>query len=158
MAADAVGARGTVVGVDVSLPMLRGALAKAGARRIRRRRGGCCVPAAASPHSCRGALEQMPWFGGLAGELLAQFPARRENLFRGVSLGAPGRLESGFASFDDYWRHVESGAIRIGAMLRELPLKTVRAVRGRVRESVAAFATRDGLAFPTVALVGGGSA
>jgi len=177
MAADAVGARGTVVGVDVSLPMLRGALAKAGARRIRRRRGGCCVPAAASPHSCRGALEQMPWFGGLAGELLAQFPARRENLFRGVSLGAPGRLESvlaeaglrgvsvttetqifRFASFDDYWRHVESGAIRIGAMLRELPPKTVRAVRGRVRESVAAFATRDGLAFPTVALIGGGSA
>ena len=43
-------------------------------------------------------------------------------------------------------------------MLRELPPHTVRTVRGRVRESVAAFATRDGLAFPTVALVGGGSA
>ena len=119
----------------------------------------------------------MPWFGGLAEELLPQFPARRDDLFRGVSLGAPGRLERvlaeadlrgvsvttetqifRFASFDDYWRHVESGAIRIGAMLRELPPETVRAVRGRVRESVAAFATRDGLAFPTVALVGGGSA
>jgi len=35
MAADAVGARGTIVGVDVSLPMLRGALAKPGARPIR---------------------------------------------------------------------------------------------------------------------------
>ena len=212
MAADAVGARGTIVGVDVSLPMLRGALAKPGARPIRlaamdgqalalrhetfdtvisqlglmffpspvagvREARRVLRPGGRFAALVWGPLEQMPWFGGLAGELLAQFPARRENLFRGVSLGAPGRLESvlaegglrgvsvttetqifRFASFDDYWRHVESGAIRIGAMLRELPPKTVRAVRGRVRESVAAFATRDGLAFPTVALVGGGSA
>jgi len=53
---------------------------------------------------------------------------------------------------------VESGAIRVGMMLRELPPETVRAVRGRVRESVSAFATRDGPEFPTVALVGCGSA
>jgi len=53
---------------------------------------------------------------------------------------------------------VESGAIRVGMMLRELPPETVRAVRGRVWESVSAFATRDGLEFPTVVLVGCGSA
>jgi len=29
-----------------------------------------------------------------AAELLAQFPARRADLFRGVSLGAQGRLEN----------------------------------------------------------------
>jgi SAM-dependent methyltransferase len=151
MAADAVGARGTIVGVDVSLPMLRGALAKPRARRIRlaamdgqvlalrhetfdtvisqlglmfflipspasARRGGCCVPAAASRHSSENVLAE----AGL----------------RGVSVTAETQTFR-FASFDDYWRHVESGAIRIGVMLRELPPETVRAVRGRVRESVA---------------------
>jgi len=35
MGAEAVGARGTIVGVDISLPMLRGALAKPRARPIR---------------------------------------------------------------------------------------------------------------------------
>ena len=128
MAADAVGARGTIVGVDVSLPMLRGALAKPGPRPIRlaamdgqalalrheifdtvisqlglmffpsrvagvREARRVLRPGGRFAALVWGALEQMPWFGGLAEELLPQFPARREDLFRGVSLGAPGRLE-----------------------------------------------------------------
>jgi len=34
-----------------------------------------------------------------AAELLAQFPARRADLFLGVSLGAQGRLENALAGF-----------------------------------------------------------
>src|SRR5207302_1182518 len=108
MAADAVGARGTIWASTsrcrccaARWPRLGRAVISqlglmffpspvAGAREARR----VLRPGGRFAALVWGALEQMPWFGGLAEELLAQFPARREDLFRGVSLGAPGRLES----------------------------------------------------------------
>lgn len=124
-----------------------------------------------------GTREQVPCVGSLVDELLLHFPNRRDDLLRGTSLGAPGRLQQvladaglrdvsvttetqsfRFVSFDDYWRHVESGALRSGLMLRELPPETGRTIRGRMRERMAAFATRDGLELPTVAVVGSGRA
>jgi hypothetical protein len=39
-----------------------------------------------------------------AEELLAQFPARRADLFRGVSLGAQRRLENALVGSGSAWR------------------------------------------------------
>ncbi len=120
--------------------------------------------------------DRVPWLRFLAEELGAYLPARRVEMLQGVSLGEPGRLErlfhaAGFAdvavttetqsfvyeSFDAYWSRVESGAIRAGLTLRELPEDARRAVRDAVRERLRAFESRGRLEAPTDALVGSGT-
>lgn len=115
---------------------------------------------------------RVPWYFVLANELLAHFPERRDNLFAAERLADPARVarvlrEAGlcdvriaveaqamtFASFDAYWAHVESGAIRTGLMLRELPETTVTHIRERVRDAMAVFAAGSGLDMPAEALV-----
>jgi len=116
--------------------------------------------------------DRVAWFGALAEELTRHLPARRTEILQGVSLGAPGRLarllgDADFAevsvttetqsfvfeSFDAYWGHIESGAIRAGLLLRELPEDARRAVKDRVRARLAPFASRGRLVMPTEALV-----
>jgi ubiquinone/menaquinone biosynthesis C-methylase UbiE len=118
------------------------------------------------------APERVPWYSVIAGELVAHFPARRGDLFAGARLADPARLEGvlreaglrdvrvaveaqsmTFASFEAYWSHVESGAIRMGLMLRELPAAAAAAIRERVRAALAVFAAGGGLAMPAEALV-----
>ena len=119
--------------------------------------------------------ERIPWFGPLAAELLERFPQRRDEIVRGASLGEPGRLEhvltaAGlrdigvtaethaivFESFDDYWRLVETGAIRVGLLLRDLPDDAVRAIRVRAHAALSRFESGGRLSVPTTALVGVG--
>ncbi|MGH7275446.1 MAG: class I SAM-dependent methyltransferase [Candidatus Rokuibacteriota bacterium] len=210
MAADAAGPASRIVGVDLSLPMLRGALAKLGARPIRLAAMDgdtlACRDGAFDAVICQLGLmffpnplvglgearrvlrpggrfaalvwsraERVPWFGVLAEQLAAHLPARRAEVFQGVSLGDPERLrnlfaEGGFAdvtlttetqsflfeSFDAYWAQVEAGAIRIGLMLRELSEAERRAVRDAVSTRLAAFQSRGRLTLPTEALVASG--
>jgi SAM-dependent methyltransferase len=205
--AEAVGARGSVMGADISLPMLARASGKADRRAIR------LVAADAQALPCRAeafdgvvcqfglhflpdpvagirearrvlrpggrfgavvwsAPERVPWYFVLAGELVVHFPERHDSIFAAARLADPARLERvlreaglgdirvaveghtmTFASFDEYWSHVESGAIRTGLMLWELPEATVTAIRERVRAAMAAFAAGEGLAMPAEALV-----
>ena len=210
MVHDAVGASGQVVGVDISLPMLRGAAAKVDRRRIglAAMDGQALACRAASfdavvcqlglmffpdpvagARECRRALrpggafgslvwagaERVPWFGPLAAGLLEHFPQRRDEIVRGASLGEPGRLEHvltaaglrdvgvtaetqtiAFESFDDYWRLVETGAIRVGLLLRDLPDDAVHAIRARAHEALSRFESDGRLTVPTTALVGVG--
>lgn len=209
--AEALGPGGSVVGADISWPMLQAARHKldgrpvrllaangqalacraevfdrvvcqlglmffpdpvAGVREARRvlRRGGRFAALVWS------VPERVPWFYLLGRELLQHFPERRDEIFIGSRLGDVRRLEGvlveagladvraatetrpmEFASFDDYWASVQSGAIRIGAMLRELPAETVEAIRGRVRAAMTAFAVGERLVIPTEAVVAGGS-
>src|SRR3989440_3709644 len=119
--------------------------------------------------------ERIPWFGPLAAELLERLPQRRDEIVRGASLGEPGRLEHvltaaglrdvgvtaetqtiAFESFDDYWRLVETGAIRVGLLLRDLPDDAVHAIRARVHEALSRFESGGRLSVPTTALVGVG--
>lgn len=206
MAADAAPAS-QIVGADISLPMLRGALPKLGARPIRLAamdgQALACRDAAfdavisqlglmflpdplAGLKECRRVLrpggrlavlvwstaDRVPWLGVLAEELVRRLPARRTEMFQGVSLGAPGRLERllgdaglaevsvttetqslAFESFDAYWGHIESGAIRAGLALRELPDDARRAVKDTLRARLAPFASRGRLVLPSDALV-----
>jgi ubiquinone/menaquinone biosynthesis C-methylase UbiE len=207
MAAEAAGPASRILGADLSLPMLRGAHAKLGARPIRLAamdaQALACRDAAfdavlsqlglmflpdplAGLKECRRVLrpggrlaalvwstvDRLPWLGALAEELVRHLPARRTELLQGVSLGAPGRLarllgDAGFAeasvttetqsfvfeSFDAYWGQIESGAIRAGLLLRELPADGRRAVKDRVRARLAPFASRGRLVMPSDALV-----
>jgi len=210
MAADTVGSTIRIVGVDVSLPMLRGARAKLGARPIglaamdgqvlacRDAAFDAVVcqlglmffpdPLAAlrecrrvlRPGGCLAALvwataDRVPWFGILGEEAARHLSGRRAEIFQGVSLGDAERLarlfeDAGFHdvrlttekqsfvfdSFDTYWSHVESGAIRLGLMLRELPDDTRNAVRDEMRRRMASFQTRGRLELPTDARLASG--
>jgi ubiquinone/menaquinone biosynthesis C-methylase UbiE len=123
------------------------------------------------------APERVPWYAVLARELLQHFPGRRDNLFAAEPLGDRARLggvlrDGGladvrveaethlmtFTSFDAYWRHVESGAIRFGLMLRELSPPVVADVRERVRARLAVYAQGGRLRLPAEALIAVGSA
>jgi len=205
MAVAAVGPTGQVVGVDISLPMLRGARAKydgiplaamdgqslagadgsfdaalcqlglmffpeplAGLRECRR----VLLSGARFAASVWSVPERVPWVGVLAMALAVHLPERREELLRGSSLSDPAHLtrllaDAGFtdvavtretqsllfASFDAYWSVVESGAIRIGLMLRELREDARRGVMAEVHVRLARFESGGQLKMPSEALV-----
>jgi len=211
MLSDTVGAAGSVVGADISLPMLARAAGKTQGRRIGlvvadgqslacradtfdrvlcqlglhffpdpvagvREARRVLRPAGTFGATVWSVPERVPWFFVLAGELVAHFPERRDNLYAAERLADPGRLarvlrEAGlgdvrvavetksmeFASFDAYWSHVESGAVRIGLMLRELPAPTVTRIKERVRAAMAPFAAGIGLVMPAEALIAVGT-
>jgi ubiquinone/menaquinone biosynthesis C-methylase UbiE len=208
--AETLGPRGSVVGADISWPMLQAARAKVEGRPIR------LVAADGQALACRAevfdrvvcqlglmffpdpvagvrearrvlrpggrfaalvwsAPERVPWFWLLGRELVQYFPERRDDLFIGSRLADAGRLkrilvEAGlrdvrividtrdmeFRSFEEYWSHVESGAIRIGQMLNELSPDTAEAIRTRVHAAMTAFAVGDRLVIPTEAVVADG--
>ena len=104
-------------------------------------------------------------------------PERHDDIFIGSRLGERGRLERilveaglrevrtatetrpmEFASFEEYWGYVQSGAIRIGQMLRELTPETAEAIRERIRTAMTAFAAGDRLVMPTEVVVASGTA
>lgn len=210
--AAAVGPEGSVLAIDVSVPMLKRASTKIARRPIRLLAGDgqalACRRGTFDRVVCQfglhffpdpvggvrearrvlraggrfGALlwsapERVPWFSVLAGELLQHFPERRANLFAAEPLGDRARLarvlqDGGlgdvrveaethlmiFASFGAYWKHVESGAIRFGLMLRELPPAVAADVRERVRARLAVYAQGGRLRLPAEALIAVGSA
>ena len=210
--AAAVGAQGSVLAADISLPMLKRAASKMAGRPVRliagdgqalACRGGtfdrvvCQFGLHFFPDPVAGIREarrvlraggrfgallwaspaRVPWYGLLVRELLEHFPERRANLLAAEPLGDAARLarvlrEGGlgdvrvetethlmrFPAFEAYWTHVDSGAIRFGLMLRELPPATVADVRERVRAAMAPYAGGDGLTLPAEALVAVGNA
>ena len=209
--AEAVGPRGSVVGTDISWPMLRAARAKIEGRPIRLlaadgqalavragvfERVVCQLGLMFFPDPVAGVREarrvlrpagrfaalvwsvpeRVPWFWVLGRELARHFPERHDSIFVAARLGGIGLLErvlveSGlrdvsattvtvemeFPSFEAYWSCVESGAIRIGQMLAELPRDAAADVLDRVRAAMTAFRAGDRLVLPTEAVVASGS-
>ena len=210
--AEASAPGGSVVGVDISWPMLQAARQKLDGRPVR------LVAANGQALACRAAVfdrvvcqlglmffpdpvagvrearrvlrpggrfaalvwsapERVPWFYLLGREIVQHFPERHDDIFIGSRLGERGRLERilveaglrdvrtatetrslEFASFEEYWGYVQSGAIRIGQMLRELTPETAEAIRERIRTAMTAFAAGDRLVMPTEVVVAAGTA
>jgi ubiquinone/menaquinone biosynthesis C-methylase UbiE len=180
MAADVAGPASRVLGVDLSLAMLRGARAKLGARPIRLAAMDghtlACRDHAFDAVICQLGLMFFP--NPLAalrearrvlrprGRFAALVWSRAERvpwfgtLAQELVAHLPARRAEVFQSVslgDAYWAQMEAGAIRIGLMLRDLPDDTRRAIREAVATRLAPFQSRGRLTLPTEAFLVSGS-
>jgi ubiquinone/menaquinone biosynthesis C-methylase UbiE len=123
------------------------------------------------------ARERAPMWGVLADALSRHIPQQRDVLQLSFALADAGRLESlmaaagfreiavkretrtnGFASFDDYWKPIESAAGSLPQAYRALAESSRQAVRAEVRERLAEFESGGRLVMSLETLIGAGRA